>query len=323
MVKEVDAYDHLAYYLIERAQQLTTKRFPCQQNEPKAYASFIRKYYKFKIAGFDSTFGLLPESAVKSIEWPRFWDIDHEKRAVTLAKGVDVETRSKYFARTLDSIIRSNSIQSMKELRGEIIPTIGPDGNAVMHIDRAGSTLFGTVMYGVQMLAYTNTEQGPRYWVPRRARSLRAYPGMLDHCVGGALNSGETPMDCLVREADEEASLPESYVRANAKSFGVVSYHMSHNANNEEGHQPQVMYTYSIELHPDMVPKPSDGEVEKFELMTLDHVKAALTNREFKANCVLTWISYFISQGIINAENEKDLQKIATHLHRRLEFPSR
>jgi 8-oxo-dGTP pyrophosphatase MutT (NUDIX family) len=146
---------------------------------------------------------------------------------------------------------------------------------------------------------------------------------MLDHCVGGALNSGETPMDCLVREAKEEASLPESYVRANAKSFGVVSYHMSHNANNEEGHQPQVMYTYSIELPSDMEPKPADGEVEKFELMTLDHVKAALANREFKANCVLTWISHLISQGIINAENERDLQRITTHLHRRLEFPSR
>ena len=32
---------------------------------------------------------------------------------------------------------------------------------------------------------------------------------MLDNCIGGALNSGETPLTCLVREAHEEAALPE------------------------------------------------------------------------------------------------------------------
>jgi 8-oxo-dGTP pyrophosphatase MutT (NUDIX family) len=240
-----------------------------------------------------------------------------------LSTGDNIQERSKNFAETLELMVQSHGVPSLNRLRGEIIPTYGLDGEPVMHIDRAGSILFGTVMYGIQLLAYTNTENGTRYWVPRRANSVRAYAGMLDHCAGGALNSGETPMDTLAREASEEASLSEEFVRAHAKSFGVVSYHMAHNANNEEGHQPQVMYTYSIELPQDMVPKPSDGEVEKFELMNLEQVKAALANREFKANCVLTWISYLISQGIINADNEPDLHKITTHLHRRLDFPAR
>lgn len=211
----------------------------------------------------------------------------------------------------------------MQKLRNEIIPLYGPEGDPVMHIDRAGSILFGTVMYGIQLLAYTSTSQGRRYWVPRRAKHLKGYPGKLDQCVGGALNSGETPVECLIREAKEEANLDESYVREHVRPFGVVSYHMATNANGEEGHQPQVMYTYSIELPPDMIPTPADGEAEKFELMNLEEVVEALANREFKANCVLTWISYLISQGIINAENEPYLQKITTHLHRKLDFPTR
>ena len=96
---------------------------------------------------------------------------------------------------------------------------------------------------------------------------------------------------------------------------------MATDGNGEEGHQPQIMYVYYIELGQDIVPKPSDGEVEKFEFMTLEEVQAALMNGEFKANCSLTWISYMIAQGIINAENEPDLHRITTHLHRRLDFP--
>ena len=80
-------------------------------------------------------------------------------------------------------------------------------------------------------------------------------------------------------------------------------------------------YVYHIELTPDIVPTPSDGEVEKFELMTLEEVQAALKNGEFKANCAMTWISYLIWSGIINAENEPDFHRITTHLHRRLDFP--
>ena len=300
-----------------------TSRFPSPDRDLKAYQALTSKYYTFKIENLPGTYGLLPGSTANHFQWPEYWKIGHTHRTLTLAHSTSIRKRSDRFNDTLELMVQSKCVPSMAKLRGEIIPTYGPDGVPVMHIDRAGSILFGTVMYGIQMLAYTNTAEGTRYWVPRRSKSVRAYAGMLDQCVGGALNSGETPLETLVREAKEEASLPESYVRRHAKPFGVVSYHMNHNANNEPGHQPQVMYTYSIELPQDIEPKPSDGEVERFELMSLDQVTEALWNREFKANCVLTWISYMISTGIINAENERDLQKITTHLHRKLDFPAR
>lgn len=319
LVREVDAYVRVSFIL--GVALLNPKRsFPSRIHEPEAYKAATQHYYKFKIEGYSPAFGLLPKTIVKQFRWPECWEIAHDNRTLTLAHSSNVQERSRRFGETLELMVQS---KVMPELRDEIIPTHGPEGEPVMHMDRVGSILFGTVMYGVQMLAYTNTKKGTLYWVPRRSRSVRAYAGMLDHCVGGALNSGETPMDTLVREAREEASLSESYVREYARSFGVVSYHMNHDANNEPGHQPQVMYTYSIELPQDMEPKASDGEVDKFELMTLERVKAALWRREFKANCVLTWISYLISQGIMNADNERDLHRITTHLHRRLDFPTR
>lgn len=249
--------------------------------------------------------------------------MDRNKRSIALYEGRTEVERSELFAETFQRMAKHpETFRVIDQPKEEMLPVFGPGGELVLSIDRSASILFGTVSYGVQMLAYTRTEEGIRYWVPRRSRTKRSYPGMLDNCVGGALNTAETPLNCLIREASEEASLPEDYIRANAKPFGVVSYHMAMNGNGEEGHQPQVMYVYHIELTPDVVPTPSDGEVEKFELMTLEDVQRALKKGEFKTNCVATWLEYFISSGTLNADNEPDLHKISTHLHRRLDFPT-
>lgn len=290
-------------------------------HEPKAYQAFIRPYYRFKITGYNSTFGLLLETVVNSFQWPEYWTIDQNARTLTLSGGRDVDERSELFSETLQSMVKGTNVANLDKPKGELLPVFGPRSEHLLDMDRTAAVVFGIVSYGVQMLAYVRAEKCIKYWVPRRAKTKRSYPGMLDNCVGGALNTGETPLTCLMREACEEASLPEAYVRDNAKPFGVVSYHMATNGNGEEGHQPQVMYVYHIELTPDVVPTPSDGEVEKFELMTLEDVQAALRNSEFKTNCAATWISYLISLGVINAESEPNLQRITTHLHRRLDFP--
>lgn len=256
-----------------------------------------------------------------NFKWPDFWRVDGYNRVLTLARRHDVEERTKLVLDTLVRMGQSADLRNVDKPRNELLPVFGPGSEHIFNIDRSAAVVFGIVTYGVQMLAYVRTEDGIRYWVPRRAKTKRSYPGMLDKCVGGALDSGETPLTCLAREANEEASLPEDYVRDNAKPYGVVSYHMATNGNGEEGHQPQIMYVYYIELPGDIIPTPSDGEVENFELMKLEEVQSALKNGEFKANCALTWISYMIAKGIINAENEPDLHKITTHLHRRMDFP--
>lgn len=290
--------------------------------EQEAYESFFKAYYRFKIKGYRDALGYIPEKVVRAFQWPNCWAIDDQKRTLSLAECNDIDERTSLFSSTLKELHRSGASSKLDAPMGEMLPIYGPGGKHILDIDRAAAILFGTVSYGLQMLAYTKTEQGLRYWVPRRAKNKRSYPGMLDNCVGGALNTGETPLTCLVREASEEASLPEEYVRQHAIPYGVVSYHMATDGNGEEGHQPQVMHVYHIELAPDLIPTPSDGEVEKFELMTLEAVQTALMDSEFKTNCAATWLSYLIATRVINAENEPNLYGIMSHLHRRLQFPA-
>ena len=159
-----------------------------------------------------------------------------------------------------------------------------------------------------------------QYWVPRRSKKKMSYPGKFDNTVGGSLASGKKAINCMVRGSAEEASLPESYIRANLKSCGALSYQMSRTDAGKPGCQHQVHLLYELELPQDMVPKPCDGEVEEFSLTILAEVQDALAVGESKWNCAMTWMAYFIRHGIVNAENEPNLEENCSRLHRKLDI---
>jgi 8-oxo-dGTP pyrophosphatase MutT (NUDIX family) len=63
-----------------------------------------------------------------------------------------------------------------------------------------------------------------KIWIPRRAAGKQTYGGMLDNTVAGGMATGEDVVECLIRESDEEASLPAEFVRENAKAAGTITY---------------------------------------------------------------------------------------------------
>lgn len=209
--------------------------------------------------------------------------------------------------------------------RNELYPVYGPDGELLLDIERAASPLFGVVTYGVHMTAYVRAKDGIKVWVPRRAKNKQTYRGMLDNTVAGGISTGEVPFDCLVREASEEASLAEDLVRNGARAAGTVTYFYvrDERAGGETGLlQPECQYVYDLEVGEDVVPKPGDNEVEDFYLWTIGEVQRALANGEFKPNCALVLLDFFVRHGILTQSNEKDYIEIISRLHRRLEFPT-
>ena len=166
--------------------------------------------------------------------------------------------------------------------RDELYPVYDTDGSLVFDVERSASCLFGVVTYGIHMTCYTaspDSEHGIKIWVPRRSKSKSTYPGMLDNTVAGGMPSGELPLESLVREADEEASLPEALVRREVESKGTITYVYIRDlrAGGEEGFiQPECQYVYDLELPVDVSPKPNDSEVECFYLWSVSEVKDAL-----------------------------------------------
>ncbi|KAI1459341.1 NUDIX domain-containing protein [Annulohypoxylon moriforme] len=188
---------------------------------------------------------------------------------------------------------------------------------------RAAAPLFGIACLGVHLTMYVRTkEDGFRIWVPRRSRRMHTYPGKLDSTIAGGVAAHESPLETLVHEAAEEASLPESLIRSRARACGAITYVGMNETGPEAGLTASgVLYVYDMEVDETVVPQPMDDEVEEFYLWDVGQVKEALLREEFKTNCASVMIDFFVRHGIITEENEPDYLEITTRLHRSLPVP--
>ena len=278
----------------------------------------MSKFYYFMIEGYAEPFGYIHFSFITAMmPWPSTWSLDHNKRFLTLLSPPnDFESRTNAMHTTLRTALDSGIVNYWAD---ELFPVYSSKtGKHILDMDGCGVDLFGIVNFSVHLLAYVdNKEEGRKFWVPRRSRTKMTYPGMLDNTVGGSLRSGERPIDCIVREAAEEGALPEAYTREHVRACGTLSYQMDRTDDGREGCQCQVQYLYEMELPEDIVPRVFDGEVEEFRLMSLDEVIDALRGGGFKLNCGMTWMSYLVRHGVVNAENEKDLVEICARMNRK------
>jgi 8-oxo-dGTP pyrophosphatase MutT (NUDIX family) len=270
-------------------------------------------------------YGYIVPEVVKKMPWGRAFEVHHQSKVVmpiTERGSGDIGLEVSLMIDKMLIEARTKKVFSiLRGWRDELYPIIGSPG---VKMERAGSALLGILTLGVHMTAYTYIEGQMRIWVPRRSATKETYGGMLDNTVAGGISANERPLDCLIREATEEASLPEELVRRRVKACGTVSYfHIrDERAGGESGlMQPEIQYVYDLELPQNVVPMPGDNEVQEFYLFTLGDIKDALEHGEFKPNCVLVLLDFLIRQNILTAENEHDYADIVSRIHRKLPFP--
>ncbi|KAJ5713412.1 uncharacterized protein N7483_010593 [Penicillium malachiteum] len=301
--------------------------FPYYVDNRAAYTENLKKYHAFRVNGYDATLGYILNSVVEKWPWPKdHWVIDSAAQTVTLTTPADAtpEYRSQVVDESISEAVKVNAFEVLKGWRNERYPVYGPGGEFLLDMERCASPLFGIVSYGAHMTCYVEDATGLKLWIPRRAKNKQTYPSMLDNTVAGGMCTNEKPFECIVREGVEEASLPESISRATIVARGCVTY--SHirdaRAGGEIGlSQPEVEYVYDMKLDPSLIPQPGDNEVEEFKLLTVEEVREALARGEFKPNCAVVIIDFFIRHGLLTAENEPDFLDIISRLHRRLEYP--
>jgi 8-oxo-dGTP pyrophosphatase MutT (NUDIX family) len=237
----------------------------------------------------------------------------------------DLESRSRILAQYLQEVREKQIFDVLTGWRNEEYPIYGPNRKLVLSMERSVTPLLGVVTYGVHMTAYVNTPDGMKIWAPRRADSKPTYPGMMDNTVAGGLSTGEEPFECLVRECEEEASLPKHIVER-ARPCGTLTYFHVRDARagGETGLcQPECQYIYDLELPEDVIPKPGDDEAIDFQLLSVKEVQEALANGKFKPNCALLLVEFFVRHSILTPETDSDYIEIVSRLHRKLEFPTR
>lgn len=316
---------HIAYSLLPVPAHCVS--FPYPYDDLQLYETTRANYYDFKLAGYSSSLGYVKVEIANRLPLNEHWSLNKEKRTLTFAPkdANTLEERSAVLARYLDQLRKQQIFQVLAGWRNELYPIYGPNRELILNMERSAAALFGIVTYGVHMTGYIETEDGIKIWVPRRAETKQTFPGMMDNTVAGGLATGEKPFECLVRECEEEASLP-AHIARQARCCGVMTYFHVRDvrAGGETGLcQPECEYIYDLKLQSTVIPKPGDDEAIDFRLMSIDEVKDALAAGKFKPNCAMLLVEFFVRHGILTPENEPDYLEIVSRFHRKLEFPLR
>jgi thiamine pyrophosphokinase len=220
-------------------------------------------------------------------------DVHFDRRGVTLAGRLRGEgARTAALERLAGHLARRGHFK----LRGEPFDVRAtPDGPALARLDRGALPAFGIISQGVHVNGYVRRADGPHLWVGWRSKDKAVSPGQMDHIVAGGIPAGLTPLECLVKEAAEEASLPAE-IAARAEPVERVSYVMA----NDEGLRRDVLHCYDLELPEGVVPRPADDEVERFELWPArDLLRTVAEGGPVKFNVNLVLIGFALRHGLL------------------------
>jgi Domain of unknown function (DUF4743) len=234
-----------------------------------------------------------------------------DDRVNLVARG-DVAAVSRAVDAVVDALVVEKRIPKSRNETFDVAPRWGAP--LVFRLDRGAVPFFGTRAYGVHLNGYRRDRSTLDLWVGRRAPNKSVAPDKLDNLVAGGIGNGHGLQETLLKEGEEEASLPRS-LTSFAVPAGAVSYRME----TELGVRDDVLFVFDLEMPADFVPKSQDGEITHFELMpasaVLDRVR---TSDDFKFNVNLVILDFALRHGILRPDDLEYLD-IATGLHRPLD----
>ncbi len=210
----------------------------------------------------------------------------------------DADARTAALADVAEGLAASGDIT---KVRDELYPAMPIWGQTPRFLfDRALAPYFGLRAYGVHLNGYVRKTDGLHLWIGRRAADKLVAPDMLDNTVAGGQPAGLSLRDNLIKECAEEASIPADMANQ-ALAVGCTTYVYE----TEAGVKPDCMFYYDLEMPADFVPQNTDGEISEFFLMPAGEVMRIVRETDdFKFNCNLALISFFIRHGLIDPDSE-------------------
>ncbi|OIW31644.1 putative thiamin pyrophosphokinase [Coniochaeta ligniaria NRRL 30616] len=295
-------------------------------SNPEPLETRMASTWQFFIPDDPKPYGYLTSSTVDKMPWtPDFEIISGPVKQVRLSpkSGASTPEACQVAMASLISLARETGLFPELGKRGrELYSVLGAP--YPFKFDRKAHALFGLVTRGVHMTVYTHNVDGEmRIWVPQRSLDRPVYTGLFDNSVAGGVGADEAVLDALVRESAEEAGLDEGFVRRAARACGALTwFNIKDSRSGSRGMlHPGIQYVYDLEVEADVVLKPVDGEVEKFNLWDVETVRKTMAQKKFKPSSALVLLDFFIRHGMIAPEEEADYVEVVSRLHRRLPFP--
>eukprot|EP00124_Ichthyophonus_hoferi_P004997 Ihof_evm3s634 gene=Ihof_evmTU3s634 len=224
-----------------------------------------------------------------------------ENEAITLT-----DPQGDYNDRTvaIDRVMRDLHLRGLEALKGwreEMFPVVSQfNSQPVFEVERAATPLLGIKTYGCHVNGYVigPNDDIQSLWVARRSKSKPTWPNCLDNVVAGGLPVGISVKANVVKECEEEGSIPQS-LATKAKPVGAISY----TSISQRGVKPETQFVYDLVLPPDFKPIPKDGEVDEFYCWPLEKVAQSIETEPWKANAALVVLDFMIRHGVITPDN--------------------
>ena len=231
---------------------------------------------------------------------------------VSLVAHGDVAAVSRAVDAVVDALVVEKRIPKSRFETFDVAPRW--DAPVVFRLDRGAVPFFGTRAYGVHLNGYRRNGDDLYLWVGRRSPDKKVAPDKLDNLVAGGVGNGHGLDETLLKEGDEEASIPTSITK-HALPVGAVSYRME----TELGIRDDVLFVYDLEMPADFLPQNRDGEIVHFDLvpasLVIDRVR---TSDDFKFNVNLVILDFALRHGLLRPDDPEYLD-VATGLHRPLD----
>lgn len=154
--------------------------------------------------------------------------------------------------------------------RSERVTVRSADGVSMAAVERGAVRVLGIRTEAVHLVG--RTPEG-RVWLQQRAFDKPNDPGLWDTLVGGLVAHGETLVDTLQRETWEEAGL-RLQVLAELQAGGAFEVIKPSADGRGLGHMVETIHWFTAVLPPGLAPVNQDGEVECFEVLEPDAVRA-------------------------------------------------
>ncbi|OQR79763.1 nudix hydrolase 20 [Tropilaelaps mercedesae] len=301
----------------------------------KAVRTLTRALDAFRLENTSALAGLTfvvnghPVGVIRPSEWALLQkhtnDVFERKQGeVHLTRWKTEPETTRGMAKVLNDLREKEVFPCLRGWRNELYDVAPSYGcPAVFRIERAATFIFGTKRYGIDVNGCIQDEHGrlKAVWLQRRSRSKELFPDLLDLYVSGGLATGQTPDECMEKECEEEASLSRKMCKQFVRPTGSAMYLYE----DELGIHPEISFCYDANLPADLMPKPSDGEVEEFIQMPVDtenelrsFLEVIADPKKFKPTSVPIVVDLLIRRGLINGSFGADFFRMLEVIHQPL-----
>lgn len=226
-------------------------------------------------------------------DFPRVFTVTQEGAELSPALTTPAE-RTRALAATAAVLAPGGFLRIRRELFD-----VRPDAASasLAALDRGAIPAFGVIGQGVHLNGLVRRADGLHVWVGVRSPHKAVAPGQLDNIVAGGMPAGYAPLECLLKEAEEEAGMPAALLAA-ARPTARLSYILQA----PEGLRRDILHVFDLELPESFTPRPNDDEVERFELWPAARLLEAVRETEdVKFNVNLVLIDLFLREGLLDA----------------------